>query len=71
MTTSPVNLDAPAAAPYDATVKQKSQAKTARIPIKIVPTEVLKKPDWIRVKAGSPSTRFYEIKQILDRKSVV
>ena len=65
MTTSPVNLDAPAAAPYDATVKQKSQAKTARIPIKIVPAEVLKKPDWIRVKAGSPSTRFYEIKQIL------
>jgi lipoic acid synthetase len=25
----------------------------------------LKKPDWIRVKAGSPTTRFYEIKQIL------
>jgi lipoyl synthase len=50
---------------YDATVKQKSQAKTARIPIKIVPAEVLKKPDWIRVKAGSPSTRFYEIKSIL------
>ena len=51
--------------PYDATAKQKSQAKTARIPIKIVPAETLKKPDWIRVKAGSPSTRFYEIKQIL------
>jgi lipoyl synthase len=51
--------------PYDATVKQKSQAKTARIPIKVVPAETLKKPDWIRVKAGSPSTRFYEIKQIL------
>ncbi|MBB1162010.1 lipoyl synthase [Aquariibacter albus] len=50
---------------YDPTVKQKSQAKTARIPIKVVPAEVLKKPDWIRVKAGSPSTRFYEIKQIL------
>jgi hypothetical protein len=31
----------------------------------VVPAEVLKKPDWIRVKAGSPSTRFYEIKQIL------
>ena len=57
---------APTAVPaYDATVKQKAQAKTARIPIKIVPAEVLKKPDWIRVKAGSPSTRFYEIKQIL------
>ncbi len=50
---------------YDPTVKQKSQAKTARIPIKIVPIEALKKPDWIRVKAGSPNTRFYEIKQIL------
>lgn len=50
---------------YDPTVKQKSEAKTSRIPIKVVPAEVLKKPEWIRVKAGSPSTRFYEIKQIL------
>ena len=54
-----------AALAYDPTAKQKSQAKTSRIPIKIVPAEVLKKPAWIRVKAGSPSTRFYEIKQIL------
>ena len=30
-----------------------------------MPAETLKKPDWIRVKAGSPTTRFYEIKQIL------
>jgi lipoic acid synthetase len=50
---------------YDATAKQKAQAKTARIPIKVVPAEVLKKPEWIRVKAGSPTTRFYEIKNIL------
>jgi lipoic acid synthetase len=50
---------------YDATAKQKAQAKTARIPIKVEPAEVLKKPDWIRVKAGSPTTRFYEIKRIL------
>src|SRR5437764_12444964 len=50
---------------YDASAKQKSQAKTARIPIKVVAAETLKKPDWIRVKAGSPTTRFYEIKQIL------
>ena len=53
---------------YDPTAKQKSQAKTSRIPIKIVaadPGSVLKKPEWIRVKAGSSSTRFYEIKQIL------
>ena len=50
---------------YDPSVKQKSQAKTSRIPIKVVAAEVLKKPEWIRVRAGSPSTRFYEIKQIL------
>ncbi len=50
---------------YDANAKQKAQAKTARIPIKVVAAETLKKPDWIRVKAGSPSTRFNEIKQIL------
>ncbi|MEJ7138382.1 lipoyl synthase [Amphibiibacter pelophylacis] len=54
--------------PYDPTVKQKAADKTARIPIKIVPLaqhEQLKKPDWIRVKAGSAGTRFYEIKNIL------
>ncbi|HIV71084.1 MAG TPA: lipoyl synthase [Candidatus Aquabacterium excrementipullorum] len=63
------NLNDTAPAPaesYDPSAKQKAQAKTARIPIKIVPAgEVLKKPDWIRVKAGSPNTRYYEIKQIL------
>jgi len=41
------------------------RAKTARIPIKIVPQERLKKPEWIRVKAGSDSTRFGEIKLLL------
>ena len=50
---------------YDASAKQKSQAKTARIPIKIIPAEKLKKPDWIRVKAATGNSRFYEIKQIL------
>ena len=44
---------------------EKGQAKTARIPIKIVPRERLQKPEWIRVKAGSDSTRFHEIKQRL------
>jgi len=29
---------------YDASAKQKAQAKTSRIPIKIVPAETLKKP---------------------------
>ena len=46
--------------------KQKGEAKTARIPIKVVPTAApLKKPDWIRVKAGNSAARFGEIKQIL------
>jgi lipoic acid synthetase len=63
--------EAQPAATYDATAKQKSQAKTARIPIKVVPAEVLKKPEWIRVKAGSPSTRFYEIKDILRSNKLV
>ena len=61
---SPMSTTTPPVA-YDATAKQKAQAKTARIPIKIAPAEMLKKPDWIRVRAGSTSTRFYEIKQIL------
>ncbi|KAG0093700.1 hypothetical protein BGZ92_003251 [Podila epicladia] len=50
---------------FDPTVKQKAQAKTARIPIKIIPAEKLKKPDWIRVKAAAPNSRFYDIKRIL------
>jgi len=45
--------------------KQKGEAKTARIPIKIVPVTPLKKPDWIRVKAGNSAARFGEVKSIL------
>ena len=45
-------------------VKHRGEAKTARIPIRIVPAERLKKPDWIRVRAPS-SPRFGEIKKIL------
>jgi lipoyl synthase len=49
----------------EAGVKEKGKAKTARIPVKIVPKAPLAKPDWIRVKAPSPGTRFFEIKSIL------
>jgi len=45
-------------------VKQKGQAKTARIPIKVVPAKPLAKPDWIRVRLGQ-GQRFQEIKTIL------
>jgi len=63
--------EAQPAANYDASAKQKSQAKTARIPIKVEAAPVLKKPEWIRVRAGSPTTRFYEIKDILRSNKLV
>ena len=62
------NVNAPI---YNPSEKQKGAGKTARIPIKIVPAEKLPKPDWIRVKAASPTTRFYEIKDILRANNLV
>jgi lipoic acid synthetase len=56
---------------YDATAKQKAAAKLSRIPVKVEAGEVLKKPDWIRVKAGSTTSRFYEIKDILRSNKLV
>ena len=47
------------------TGKQKGEAKTSRIPIKVVQAEKLPKPPWIRVRAASADSRFGEIKQIL------
>src|SRR5690554_7842798 len=52
-------------ATYDPTAKQKSADKTSRLPVKIVQTERLKKPEWIRVKAAAPGSRFHDIKRIL------
>jgi lipoic acid synthetase len=53
-------------AAYDPTVKQKGAGKTARIPIKVAPAgEVLRKPEWIRVRAAAPGSRFHDIKRIL------
>ena len=64
-TGNPVVREAQSQQDYNPLAKQKAAAKLSRIPVKVERAEVLKKPDWIRVKAGSPSTRFYEIKQIL------
>jgi lipoyl synthase len=50
--------------PESAALRQKGAAKTARIPIKIVPQQYLKKPEWIRVRSAS-GARFYDIKRIL------
>ncbi len=50
-------------------IQQKRALKTARIPIKVVPGEMLRKPEWIRVRAGG-GERFTEIKQILREKNL-
>ncbi len=70
--TNPADNPAVTAIPaYNPNEKQKGAAKTIRIPIKVVQAERLPKPDWIRVKAASPSTRFYEIKDILRANNLV
>jgi lipoic acid synthetase len=56
---------------YDPMAKQKAAAKLSRIPVKVEQAAVLKKPEWIRVKAGSPTTRFYEIKDVLRANKLV
>ena len=43
---------------------QTGAAKTARNPVKVIPIAPLKKPEWIRVKAGGSQT-FYELKRKL------
>ena len=48
----------------DIKIHQKRELKTARIPIKVVASEPLRKPEWIRVRAGG-GERFNEIKKIL------
>ena len=72
MTVDKSSIEVQSAPEYDPLRKQKSAEKTARIPIKIVPLEeVLKKPDWIRVKAASNNSRFAEIKKILRENELV
>ncbi len=70
--TPPITVrEAQATENYDPNAKQKAAAKLSRIPVKVVPGEILRKPEWIRVKAGSPSTRFYEIKDTLRQNKLV
>jgi lipoic acid synthetase len=53
----------------DAGVKEKGAKKTAptiaKYAIKVIPNEPLKKPAWIRVRAATPDSRFYDVKRIL------
>jgi len=65
MTNKPQQLNADTQMPNNAQgIKHKDAAKTARIPIKIVPTTPLKKPSWIKVKLVN-SPRFDEVKNLL------
>lgn len=45
-------------------VKQSAAEKIARIPVKIIPAPVMRKPEWIRMKVPD-SPRFQEVKKIL------
>jgi lipoyl synthase len=50
--------------------KEKGARKTVRIIPSIVQAAPLPKPPWIRVRAASPNSRFYEIKDVLRRQSL-
>jgi lipoic acid synthetase len=50
-------------------VKHLNAEKTSRIPIKIIPQPILRKPEWIRMKAPD-STRFQEIKRVLRKNNL-
>ncbi len=70
---SPEKPDASGTPTLDPFAKKKGDAKTGvvfkKFPVEVIAARetraALRKPDWIRVKAGSASTRFYEIKNIL------
>jgi lipoyl synthase len=70
MSSTNVVREAQSVETYEASAKQKAAAKLSRIPVKVEPGEILKKPDWIRVKAASATSRFYEIKQILREQNL-
>ena len=63
--------EAQSQADYNPSAKQKAGAKLSRIPVKVQSAPTLPKPSWIRVKAASPSSRFYEIKNILRSNHLV
>jgi lipoic acid synthetase len=51
-----------------APAKQKGADKTSRNPVRVVARgPALRKPEWIRVRAAGPGSRFFEIKDILRR----
>lgn len=65
MSSSDIVREAQSPEAYNPLAKHKAASKLARIPIKVTPGEVLRKPEWIRVKASAAGSRFYEVKEIL------
>jgi lipoic acid synthetase len=64
MTDSINSMSADSRPGKDAGIKETGAAKTARIPIKIIPQPAMRKPEWIRMKVPD-SPRYQQIKQIL------
>ena len=60
----------PAVARAQPGVKQRGAAKTARIPIKILPTEPLPKPPWLRVRLPASSGKVEQIKSMLRSRNL-
>ena len=52
----------------EAGVKEKGALKTAKL--KFFPKEKLRKPDWIRVRAPAPDSRFHDIKRIMREQNL-
>jgi lipoic acid synthetase len=68
-------MNAPESAPAGAAAldphqKQKNKFKVKTIPIQVEPVERPRKPEWIRVRAPAPGSRFHDIKRILREHSL-
>ena len=47
-------------------IKEVGREKTARLPIKIIQTDRIKKPSWIKMKLPE-SKKFHEVKSLLKK----
>ena len=50
-------------------IKEVGKEKTARLPIKIIQTDRIKKPSWIKMKLPE-STKFHEVKSLLKKNQL-
>ena len=50
-------------------IKEVGREKTARLPIKIIQTDRIKKPSWIKMKLPE-SAKFHEVKSLLKKNQL-